>query len=404
MGSEPTGSDMKSVADRAVRAFADQFDAEPTHAAVAPGRVSLMGEHTDYNDGLVLSMAIDRYTVVTGRVNRSHRCRVIAADVDGGEMSTFIVDAHLAAGRTVWANYVKGVVAQFLSHGQSVPPFDAAIASGIPMSVGLGSSAAVEVATATLIESLLGIRLAPGRKAEWCREAEREFVGTPRRLMGQISASQNPRGGALMIDCRTLATRAVRIDEQAIAFVVADTGVRHDLVIGEHVLRRDQCDAATAALRDRFSHIRSLRDAKLNELIAVRDTIDPIAFRRARHIVLENQRVQMTADALDSAYYETAGFLMYESHRSLRDDFEVSCAELDMLVRLAREIPGVYGARMTGSGFGGCTVTLCRADVVDDVVRRLGETYHLHTGNDADRFAVSPVGPARSTLFNRNTP
>jgi len=380
---------------RCAELFDEHFDgANPEWLSVAPGRVNLIGEHTDYNDGYVLPMAIDRYVVVVAKVNHSKRCRVIATDVEGGEMATFFLNDTLAPGKTRWANYVKGVLSQFLINGQRIPPFDMAIASSIPLGAGLSSSAALEVAVATLVESLLGIRVDPVRKAKWCQAAEHEFVGVPCGLMDQLAVIHSPLHGAVMIDCRSLEMRHVQLDP-SLAVIVTDSGVRHDLADSEYGLRRDQCADAVRALSDRYPHIEALRDARLNELIAVRDSIDPIAFRRARHVILENQRVRMVADALDSGYFETAGFLMYESHRSLRDDYEVSCTELDMLVRLTRDMGEVYGSRMTGGGFGGSTVTLCRAEAADAVVEALTAGFHTHTGRAADSFVVRPAGSAR---------
>jgi len=388
----------QGMIDRAATLFEEHFNAAPTHAAIAPGRVNLIGEHTDYNEGYVLPMAIDRFTAVVARVNRSKRCRVVAGNVGDGDTATFMLDA-LAPGQVGWANYVKGVLKRFIDNGQRIPPFDAAISSSLPMGAGLASSAALTVGVATLVEGLLGIRVDPARKARWCQEAEHEFVGVRCGIMDQTSVAMNPLGSAMMIDCRSHDARGVPIAMNDIALLVTDSGVRHDLADSEYNMRREQCEDVVVALRERYPDIRALRDAKLNQLIAVRGSLDPIGFRRARHVILENQRVLMVADALTSGYYETAGFLMHESHRSLRDDYEVSCNELNMLVRIAHELPGVYGARMTGGGFGGCTVTLCRADAVDAVMAGLKRGYEEHIGREPVCVRVLPAEAAKFTLI-----
>ena len=392
------------VVRRAVESFAENFGGQPTHAARAPGRVTLIGEHTDYNDGFVLPLAIDRDTVIVARENHSQRCRVVAADKDG-EMATFINDESLAPGQTAWANYIKGVIAQFWRNGQQPPSFDAAVASDVPMGSGLSSSAALEVSTATVLELLMGIRIDPVRKALWCQKAEHEFAGVPCGIMDQMVSVAGRRGAAIMIDCRSLEHQAVPVGNSGggdasggAALLVTNSRVHHELGSSEYPVRRRQCEQAVATLKQRYPQIKALRDASLNQLTAVREQMDAVIFRRAKHVILENDRVGMVVNALGENELETAGFLMNESHRSLRDDYQVSCRELDILAELAWSFPGVYGSRMTGGGFGGCTITLVKREAVEGLIAHITAGYRQQTGLDAICFVVEPADGAGAVV------
>ncbi len=384
-----------ALVHRASSIFEDHFEASPNRAASAPGRVNIIGEHTDYNDGFVLPMAINRHTVMVARANGSKRCRVVAADLDE-EMATFFNDSSISPGKTQWSNYVKGVIHQFIVNGHMIPSFDAVIASSIPVGGGLSSSAALEMATATLVETLLGIRVDPDRKARWCQKAEHEFVGMPCGIMDQYASAMGRNGYALLLDCRSLDVRQVLIYDPEIAYVIADTQKKHELANSEYARRRAQCEEAVDAIRKRAPDIHALRDADMTHLDAAKDLMDDVICRRARHVISENQRTQMTSVALECCDYETAGFLMNESHRFLRKDFEVSCDELDTLVELAREVDGVYGSRMTGGGFGGCTVTLAKADAVDVLVEQLRKGYSQRFNIEPNCFVVEPSDGASS--------
>ncbi|MDH3583469.1 MAG: galactokinase, partial [Phycisphaerae bacterium] len=378
----------------ALACFADHFDATATHAARAPGRVNLIGEHTDYNEGFVLPLAIDRDTVVVARPNHSRRCRVVAADLEG-EMTTFLVDDSLAPGRTRWANYVKGVVRQFIDNGHVIPTFDAVVASNVPPGAGLSSSAALEVAVATILEQLMGIRLEPDRKARWCQQAEHQFAGVPCGIMDQTVCIQGQRDHALLLDCRSHETRQIALDRDRVSTLVTDSGVRHELADGEYAARREQCEQAVAIVRQHFPQVSALRDVTLRMLDHAAEQLGPVLVRRARHVITANQRTLTVAQALDQGEYETAGFLMNESHRFLRDDYQVSCEQLDLLADLAQHFPGVHGSRMTGGGFGGCTVTLVRPDAVADLARHLETRYEQATGRRPTCFTAFASDGAR---------
>ncbi len=391
--------DMNHVEDallgRAAAGFREHFDADPTVAAAAPGRVNLIGEHTDYNDGFVMPLAIERRTVMAAAPNHSPRCRLVALD-KAGEQATFTLEG-LSPGATAWANYPKGVIARFTANGHPVPGFDATITSDVPLGGGLSSSAALEVATATVLEQLLEIRIDPVHKALWCQKAEHDFAGMPCGIMDQFISVMGRRDHALLIDCRSHDTRLVRLDDPAIAVLITNSNVKHELTGSEYPTRRRQCEQAVAALRAQLpdAGIAALRDADAGQLAAIREKVDDAIYRRARHVIGENERTVLAADALDRGQYDEVGRLMDESHRFLRDDYEVSCPELDVLVDLARQCEGVFGSRMTGAGFGGCTVTLVRADALQTVADHLRAGYRQATNIEATCFATRPADGAR---------
>jgi galactokinase len=377
----------------AARAFAARFGADPRWVVAAPGRVNLIGEHTDYNGGFVLPMAIDRYVVIAaapaegdGAAARP-RLRVHSAALDASV--DIPLGVPLAPGEPTWANYVRGVVAGFQQRGLTPPALDALAVSDVPVGGGLSSSAALEVATATLIEAATGATLERLDKARLCRWAEHEYAGVPCGLMDQAASVLGDEAGPLLIDCKTEVARLVRIADPDASILVCDSSVRHALGDGEYARRRNECAQAA-----RILGVASLRDATLDRVEAARGALGDVVYRRARHVVTENARTLAAAAAFEAADLDAAGQLMYESHRSLRDDFEVSCPEIDTLVDVAREIGpagGVLGARMTGGGFGGCTVTLVRTDRVGPVAERLAGEYRRRHGRLLAHFVSRPA-------------
>ncbi len=376
----------------AEKSFVGRFGRLPQWLVAAPGRVNLIGEHTDYNEGFVLPMAIDRgVTIAAGPVDAAPpRMRVYSAAV-GGSVDIALDSVHKDA-PGAWSNYVRGVVAGFRDRGQSIPSMDALVLSNLTLGGGLSSSAALEVATATLLEAATGIELAAIDKVELCQRAEHEYAGVPCGLMDQLASVFGDRRGPLFIDCRSGATRVVPMGAE-VAVVISNTGVRHALGDGEYARRRAECERAARALG-----VSALRDATIDMVNAAGDRLDPIARRRARHVVTENERTLAAAAALERGDFTAVGRLFGESHRSLRDDFEVSCQELDILVAAAGDLGddgGVYGARMTGGGFGGCTVTLVRADRVTGVIEELKRRYAEQTGRVPETFVTRPAPGAR---------
>jgi galactokinase len=371
--------------------FALRFGRKPKFAAAAPGRVNLIGEHTDYNDGFVLPMAIERQTVVVADLAPGGAARV--ASTGQAALAQFAVNGSIAPGEPRWANYVKGVVAGCLAEGLDPGGFEALVDSTVPLGGGLSSSAALEVATATLLEALTAKRIDPVRKALLCQQAEHKFAGVPCGIMDQFIAALGKEGHAMLLDCRAHTTRMVPLADPAVSVLIANTNVKHELTGGEYAQRRSQCEQAARSLG-----VKSLRDASLAQLQEARGSLDALAFRRARHVIGEIARTTRAADAMVAGDWALVGELMFESHESLREDFEVSCPELDLMVTLAREFApqrGVYGSRMTGGGFGGCTVTLLATDAVKAVSRHLHDRYKAQTGIEPLVFATRPAGGAQ---------
>ncbi len=357
----------------AVASFERRFGRPPRFAAAAPGRVNLIGEHTDYNDGFVLPMAIERWTVVVA--DRAERSIVVSESV--GESCTF---DSLEPGEPHWANYIKGVVAGFPG---DIGPFEAVIDSTVPLGGGLSSSAAVEVATATVLEQIVGSTLDPVDKALLCQRAEHEYAGMPCGIMDQFIVTMGRAGHAMLIDCRTREPRHVPMNDPDITVLVINSNVRHELSASEYPVRRAQCEQAAKALG-----ARALRDVTMEQ-------VDPVVYPRAVHVVGENARTLQAADEIAAGHWASVGRLMNESHASLRDQFEVSCEELDLLVDLAGAREGVYGSRMTGGGFGGCTVSLVQSAMVDEIAQAVCAAYRQRTGIDAEAFSTRPADGAR---------
>jgi len=381
---------MTTLVEKAGDAFQAQFGAAPMWAACAPGRVNLIGEHTDYNDGFVLPMAIDRRVVIVAGPAEDG-LRLFSADL--AERADVPLTTPLERGEPAWTNYVRGVVARFQERGVDVPPLAAVIASDVPIGGGLSSSAALEVAAATLLEMVTGHQLEPVEKALLCQWAEHNYAGMPCGLMDQYTAVMGKSGHLVLIDCQSQTSRLVRFDDPAVAVLIANTCVKHELTGGEYAERRAQCEAAAKAL-----DVPSLRAANQEQIEQAADRLDPLVFRRARHVIGEIARTVRAAELFEQGDWDAVGELMYASHASLRDDFEVSCSELDTMVEAARAIGpagGVYGSRMTGGGFGGCTVSLVRTSEAEQIADKLRQSYEQQTGIEPAIFASQPSDGAQ---------
>lgn len=382
---------LQLMAQRSAELFARCFGHAPRWTVAAPGRVNLIGEHTDYNDGFVLPMAIERYTVMAGE--RNTRREVTLHSITTGETATFSVRPPVQRGEPAWSNYVRGVIAGFQQRGHKISGFDAVIDSTVPYGGGVSSSAALEVAAATLLEVMAGSVLDPMEKALLCQEAEHRFAGVPCGLMDQFTSVLAKENQALLLDCRQRTATSVPMTDPTVTVVVINTNVRRRVVESAYSERRSQCEAAANALK-----VPALRDATLESLESGRGQIEPDVFRRARHVITENQRTLQFARALQSAQWNVVAQLMYESHASLRDDYEVSCPELDIVVEIARNIGeagGLSGCRMTGAGFGGCAVSLVKTEAVNSIIRQIDQRYEKKTGHQAAIFSSRPAAGAR---------
>lgn len=381
--------------ERTQKAFAQRFGRPATIAAVAPGRVNLIGEHTDYNDGFVLPMAIDRQSVVL-LAPRDDRHAYLAStafaevvtfpvDIDG----TTIKHADIANDPSHWSRYLRGVIAfSYTPQG-----FDLLLDSNVPLGAGLSSSASLEVGTATALEALGGYTMNPVNKALFCVMAEHRFAGAPCGIMDQFISAMGQAGNALLIDCRSKAFEPVPVNPDEVAILIVDSHCPHELSGGEYADRRNACEQAAKTLG-----VKALRDADLPTLNTKQEAMPEVVYRRAKHIITENDRVLLAVDALKKGRYATMGDLMVASHVSMRDDFEITTPKLDKLVDIACNLPrelGVYGSRMTGGGFGGCTVTLVKADQADAACQAIVSQYREHCGIDAPAFVTTPAAGAR---------
>jgi galactokinase len=381
---------LDAIAEQSSALFTKCFGHAPRWLAAAPGRVNLIGEHTDYNDGFVLPMAIDRYTVFAA--DRNDKRHVTLHSATSGDSADFSLRTKLQRGEPAWSNYVRGVIAGFQKLG-SVPGFDAVIDSSVPLGGGVSSSAALEVASATLLEAMLGEALDPEKKALLCQKAEHDYAGVPCGIMDQFTSVFAEEDHALLLDCRSRKFKLVPMMDPDVTVLVINTNVRHKLADGEYAKRRAQCEQAAKAIG-----VPALRDATLADLKGAQKKMDAVAFRRGRHVITENERTEKAAGELSGKKWAAMGKLMYESHDSLRDDYEVSCKELDIVVEAAKTIGakgGVYGCRMTGGGFGGCAVGLVKTEAAHDITRQIGRIYEDETKISSTIFACRPSGGAK---------
>jgi galactokinase len=382
-----------SLADQVAAAkaeFQSRFGREPQWVAAAPGRVNLIGEHTDYNAGFVFPLAIERYVVVAGGrpVDDADGQRVRVYSTLLGETAEFDL-GRLEPQRRDWTSYIRGTIAGFIERGVSPGPLDLVVDSHVPLGGGLSSSAALEVATATLLEAATGHPLDPVDKARLCQKAEHEYAGMPCGIMDQFSSALGAEGRLLLIDCRSETAELVPLDDPDVAVLVINSNVKHELTGSEYPERRAQCEEAAKLLG-----VATLRDAELEDLERAKPKLTEVLYRRGRHVIGEIARTTEAATALQNRDWTRVGELMYASHQSLRDDFEVSTAELDALVELARDIGlagGAIDSRMTGGGFGGCTVTLVRSGREREIAARIGSQYRDRTGIAATAFVTKPA-------------
>jgi len=376
----------------AVRFFEKSFGPAPTHAATAPGRVNLIGEHTDYNDGFVFPMAIERQTVIVAKPRDDQRVTLRSEHAD--EPVTFELSPDLAPSEPSWANYVKGVVVGLLRQGMAMPGFDACISTTVPIGGGLSSSAAIEVAVATLGEHLTGQSLDPVQKALLCQQAEHEFANMPCGIMDQFISAMGQADHAMLLDCRSHQPRMVPLADPNVAVLIINSNKKHELTGSEYPERRAQCETAAQALG-----VKALRDVTMPQLIQAKGALDAKVFQRAYHVVGENDRTERAAACMEAGDYEAMGELMFQSHTSMQGAFEITIPEIDALVALAEERKGrggVFGSRMTGGGFGGCTVTLVRTDKAAEITRHIAVSYYQQTGIEPTCFVTRPAAGARA--------
>jgi galactokinase len=379
-----------ALRDTVVRAFEERYGEPPAFVARAPGRVNLIGEHTDYNDGFVLPMAIDRAVWIALRPRDDARVEVHSLDF--GETRGFTV-ADLGTAGDGWIEYVRGMAWALETDGAALRGWEGVTAGDVPIGAGLSSSAAMELATARAFAAVSSLDWDPARMALLAQKAENGWVGVQCGIMDQMISAAGRAGYALLIDCRSLDTRAVPLPSGT-SVVILDTATRRGLVDSAYNDRRRDTTAAAA-----FLGVPALRDVTVEQFERRETEMDPVMRRRARHVVTEDERTLRAVDALEHGDAAEVGRLMNQSHTSLRDDFEVSRAELDTIVDLAQAQPGCFGARMTGAGFGGCAVALVEAGAAARFAEEVASKYHAATGLEPKVYVCSASAGASIESF-----
>jgi len=390
---------MQNLVHETKTIFTKQFGIEPTWLVCTPGRVNLIGEHTDYNDGFVFPMAIERSTVIAAAPSDE-------SESAGGESTVFSVNKNDSAvilingssqppTQVVWSSYVQGTIQYAIEAGFKVKPFRAVLHSDVPLGGGLSSSASLEVAVATLVEAMAGRSFDPVKKALLCQQAEHHYAKMPCGIMDQLIAVMGQEGHAMLLDCRSKQPTMIPMDDPAVSVLIVNSNVKHELTGSEYPDRRHQCEKAAQLLG-----VPMLRDATWQQLQSAQGRFQQepdgdLCYRRAKHVITENDRTTAMAEALTKRDWTTCGELMGASHRSMREDFEITCSEIDCLVDIAQSTSGVIGSRMTGGGFGGCTVSLIETSRTEQIVEAITSRYKSATGIPPSAFVTHPAHGAK---------
>ena len=383
---------LKELAAHVVTEFQKHFGRPPRWIVAAPGRVNVIGEHTDYNDGFVLPMAIEYYAVMAADRPADGGKMIRIRDASGAEPVLIDLSMAIKPGSPKWGNYPRGVIAGFLTLGINPGGLDVLLHSTVPIGGGLSSSAALEVATATLVETVTGGKIDPVEKALLCQKAENDFAGVPCGIMDQFISVMGRQDHLLLLDCRSRATELVPMSDPSVSLMIVNTNVKHELTGGGYARRRAQCETAAKNLG-----LPSLRDATSEILERAKSKMGEMVFRRARHVIGEIERTVHAAEGVRASNWPAVGQLMYASHDSLRDDYEVSCKELDVVVGIAGDLGfkgGIYGCRMTGGGFGGCAVALVKTELVEAISQKIAADYKKKTKIEATIFVSRPAAGA----------
>ena len=383
MASSPTS--YESTAEFLTDEFQRSYHTRPAIFR-APGRVNLIGEHTDYNDGFVMPVAIGFYTWIAASPRPDRMLRVRSEEFR--ETVDLPLDSLGGPPRKHWSDFVRGVAAVFEDKGVRLSGASLIIQGQVPMGAGLSSSASLEVATGLALLGTAHKQVPPLDLVKICQRAEHEYVGTRCGIMDQFIAVFASSGHALMIDCRSLESESLCIPDDA-RLVLCNSMVKHELASGEYNRRREECEAGVKIFRRSSPAVHALRDVTFEDLANHTTELTDVVYRRCRHVISENQRVLDAAEARRAGDLGRFGELMYESHRSLQQDYEVSSKELDLLVDIAAGCAGVYGARMTGGGFGGCTITLVRSHSVEGFGEKITREYREKTGITPDLYICS---------------
>jgi len=365
--------------------FETRFGVAPELIVRAPGRVNLIGEHTDYNAGFVLPAAIDRATFIAASPRSDRRVLVVAADLN--EEDEFALDHIERSGMRPWSNYIRGMVRALLVAGHDIGGANLVVASSVPRGAGLSSSAALEVATGYVFQIFHKLNILGDELALMAQATENHFVGVNCGIMDQFIVTLGQANHALMIDCRDLSYQAVPVPTNA-AVVICDSHIERSLAASAYNQRRAECEQAVELLKAHLPGIKALRDVTSQQLEKYGHVLPAVVRQRARHVVSENERVITGANALRNGDISEFGRLMNASHASLRDDYAVSIPEMDSLVASAQRVSGCYGSRLTGAGFGGCTVSLVAVDAVERFRHEVAANYLASTGRSATIYVT----------------
>ncbi|MGL5629823.1 MAG: galactokinase [Plesiomonas shigelloides] len=380
---------MSELIDNVKNAFKATLGYAPTHIVQAPGRVNLIGEHTDYNDGFVLPCAINYQTVVAAAKRDDNIVRVISVDY-GNAQDEFDLTQEIAFQHDkMWANYIRGVVKCLLARGFQFTGADIAVSGNVPQGAGLSSSAALDVVIGQTFKVLFNLEISQAEIALNGQQAENEFVGCNCGIMDQMISAEGSQQHAMLLDCRSLETTSVSMPEE-LAVVIINSNKKRGLVDSEYNTRREQCEAVAAIFG-----VKALRDVTLEQFNQKSHELDPLLRKRARHVITENYRTLDAAQALSQHDMQRMGRLMAESHASMRDDFEITVSEIDTLVAMVKEVIGERGGvRMTGGGFGGCVVALVPHDLVASVQAVVDANYEAQTGLKAAIYVCQAMDGA----------
>ncbi|MBT4485686.1 MAG: galactokinase [Candidatus Latescibacteria bacterium] len=367
---------MKKLISKVVEPFKKRFAAAPDVISSAPGRVNLIGEHTDYTGGFVLPVAIDKEIIFAAKITGGSVISGYSVDFD--EEASCKVGEYDPGHSSGWFRYIMGVLSELERSDINIEGFTFTVGGDVNIGSGLSSSAALETAVLTAMEGLFKFKMDDKEAALLCQRAENDFVGMNCGIMDQSISRMGVKEHALFIDCSDLSMKPVKINLPEYSWVVIDSMKRRGLVDSEYNTRRRQCEDGLKSAQSAFSNrkINGLRDISISDLNILKNSCDETVFRRVKHIVTENERVLSTVQALESGNIDAVSRNLYASHDSMRDDFEISCEELDMLVEILSGIDGVFGARLTGAGFGGCVITLAQNSALNHVQKAITGHYH----------------------------
>lgn len=380
---------LRNVSEKFMELFGDTRN---MHLIKAPGRVNLIGEHTDYNDGYVLPAAIDRQIVLAAQARSDRKVYIYSLDFASGV--EFDLDNIEHDKINTWSNYPRGVAYVLQSEGFGLTGANIVMTGNVPLGAGLSSSAALEVATAYAFQVIGNLDIEPVTLIKMSQKAENTFVGVNCGIMDQFISRLGKRDHALFIDCRTHEYQHVPLPSEGVKILVSNTGVKRGLVDSEYNERRSQCEQGVEILKGFIPGIKALRDVSSEDFSKYGAHLPRFVRARCEHVITENERVLESIKVLENNDLETFGKLLVESHNSLRDKYEVSCRELDIMVDLANSIDGVIGSRMTGAGFGGCTVTLIQDDAVEEYISKVGSEYEKQTGIKPEFYVCRAVDGA----------